>query len=40
MIVEPDCHPYDDGSQIIPLTQGRPGLLLLELDMLPPGFAG
>lgn len=40
VIVEPDCHPYDDGSQIIPLTQGRPGLLLLELDMLPPGFAG
>ena len=35
-IVERDCHPYDDGSRVIELTQGRPGLLLLENDDLPP----
>ena len=34
-IVEPDCHPCDDGSQVIPLTGGRPGLLLLETGVLP-----
>ena len=33
-ILEPDCHPYDDGSQVIELTQGRPGLLLLDSDDL------
>ena len=38
VILEPDCHPYDDGSQAVQLLQGRPGLLLLEIDMLPPGF--
>ena len=36
VIVEPGCHPFDDGSQVIPLAGGRPGLLLLESDMLPP----
>ncbi len=34
-IVERDCHPYDDGSRVIELTRGRPGLLLLEDDNLP-----
>ena len=34
-LVEPDCHPYDDGSQVISLTQGRPGLLLLDPDLFP-----
>lgn len=33
-ILERDCHPYDDGSQVIELTQGRPGLLLLDSDDL------
>ena len=33
-ILEPDCPPYDDGSQVIELTQGRPGLLLLDSDDL------
>lgn len=33
-ILEPDCHPYDDGSQVMELTQGRPGLLLLDSDDL------
>ena len=35
-IVERDCHPYDDGSRVIELTRGKPGLLLLENDDLPP----
>lgn len=34
-ILERDCHPYDDGSRVIELTRGRPGLLLLEDDNLP-----
>lgn len=34
-IVERDCHPYDDGSRVIKLTQGRPGFLLLENDDFP-----
>lgn len=33
-IVERDCHPYDDGSQVVPLTDGRPGLLLLDSNDL------
>ena len=33
-ILERDCHPYDDGSQVMELTQGRPGLLLLDSDDL------
>lgn len=33
-IVEPDCHPYDDGSRAIELTRGRPGLLLLDNEEL------
>ena len=36
VLVEPDCHPFDDGSRVVPLTEGRPGLLLVEDDMLPP----
>ena len=35
VILEPDCHPYDDGSRVVELTDGRPGLLLVEDDMLP-----
>lgn len=34
-ILERDCHPCDDGSRVIELTQGRPGLLLLENGDLP-----
>lgn len=34
-ILERDCRPCDDGSRVIELTQGRPGLLLLETDDLP-----
>ena len=33
-IVERDCHPFDDGSRVVELTRGRPGLLLLESDDL------
>ena len=33
-VVERDCHPCDDGSQVIELTQGRPGLLLLDNEEL------
>ncbi len=40
VIVAPDCHPYDDGSQATPLTGGRPGLLLLDTDMLSPDLPG
>lgn len=36
VLVECDCHPFDDGSLVIPLTGDRPGLLLLEADILPP----
>lgn len=34
-ILEGDCHPGDNGSQVTELTQGRPGLLLRDSDDLP-----